>query len=397
MDNRTFVGERLKDARLLRGKTLQELADLTGISKQSLSLYENKKNIPDLQRVFAIASALKVPYEFFVHEDGCKTKTEVTYFRSLSTATKTSRTAQSLKLEYVAKMYKALLEYVDFPMLNLPTFDFIGCDDENDENGMVQMEEEIEQIAAAVRQLWGIDDGPIENLQYLMEENGIIVTGFDVGEKIDAFSQRTITEYGDVFMVALEQGETPEGRFRFNICHELGHILMHPWSETMDSLSKEEFRMRERQANMFASAFLLQKETFAKDVALYPTDLSYYVVLKKKWKSSIQSMIMRSHQLKIITDNQYQYMMRQVSKKGWRTCEPGDHPYYLQENIFQGAIDLLLDENVLSVKGLMDLFDKYGVSLYPVEIEEYLHLRKDTLKDTSPAKSKIIQLKRKDD
>ena len=165
----------------------------------------------------------------------------------------------------------------------------------------------------------------------------------------------------------------------------------------MDSLSKEEFRMRERQANMFASAFLLQKETFAKDVALYPTDLSYYVVLKKKWKSSIQSMIMRSHQLKIITDNQYQYMMRQVSKKGWRTCEPGDHPYYLQENIFQGAIDLLLDENVLSVKGLMDLFDKYGVSLYPVEIEEYLHLRKDTLKDTSPAKSKIIQLKRKDD
>ena len=397
MDNRTFVGERLKDARLLRGKTLRELADLTGISKQSLSLYENKKNIPDLQRVFTIASALKVPYEFFVHEDGCKTTTEVTYFRSLSTATKTSRTAQSLKLEYVTKMYKALLEYVDFPMLNLPTIDFIGCDDENDENGMAQMEEEIEQIAAAVRQLWGIDDGPIENLQYLMEENGIIVTGFDVGEKIDAFSQRTITEYGEVFLIALEQGETPEGRFRFNMCHELGHILMHPWSETLDSLSKEEFRMRERQANMFASAFLLQKETFAKDVALYPTDLSYYVVLKKKWKSSIQSMIMRSHQLKIITDNQYQYMMRQVSKKGWRTSEPGDHPYYLQENIFQGAIDLLLDENVLSVKGLMDLFDKYGVSLYPAEIEEYLHLRKDTLKDTSPAKCKIIQLKRKDD
>lgn len=30
-------------------------------------------------------------------------------------------------------------------------------------------------------------------------------------------------------------------------------------------------------------------------------------------------MIYRAHQLKAITDNQYQYIMRQVSKKGWRT------------------------------------------------------------------------------
>ena len=43
----------------------------------------------------------------------------------------------------------------------------------------------------------------------------------------------------------------------------------------------------------------------------------------------MQAMIYRAHQLKAITDNQYQYMMRQVSKKGWRTNEPGDTPYYL--------------------------------------------------------------------
>ena len=42
----------------------------------------------------------------------------------------------------------------------------------------------------------------------------------------------------------------------------------------------------------------------------------------------MQAMIYRAHQLKAITDNQYQYMMRQVSKKGWRTNELGDTPYY---------------------------------------------------------------------
>ena len=55
----------------------------------------------------------------------------------------------------------------------------------------------------------------------------------------------------------------------------------------------------------------------------------------------MQAMIYRVHQLKAITDNQYQYMMRQVSEKGWRTNEPGDTPYYFNENIFQGAIDVL--------------------------------------------------------
>ena len=42
----------------------------------------------------------------------------------------------------------------------------------------------------------------------------------------------------------------------------------------------------------------------------------------------MQAMIYSAHQLKAITDNQYQYMMRQVSKKGWRTNEPGDTTYY---------------------------------------------------------------------
>lgn len=49
----------------------------------------------------------------------------------------------------------------------------------------------------------------------------------------------------------------------------------------------------------------------------------------------MQAMIYRAHQLKAITDNQYQYMMRQVSKKGWRTNEPGDTPYYLLKISFK--------------------------------------------------------------
>ena len=166
-----------------------------------------------------------------------------------------------------------------------------------------------------VREHWNLGLSPIADLQLTLEENGIIVTGFDTNDsKIDAFSQRTLIDNGDVFFIAVGQGEKPKGRIFFDMAHELGHILLHPWSESLDLIGKEEFKMRETQANMFASAFLLPQESFLQEIQAYPTDLNYYLHLKKRWNCSMQAMIYRAHQLKAITDNQYQYMMRQIGR-----------------------------------------------------------------------------------
>lgn len=394
MDKRIFNGKRLKNARLFRGLTLTELADHTGISKQSISLYENERNTPEHERVQVLASTLNFPYEFFFQTDACETVTEVTYFRSLASATKMSRTAQSVKLEYVAKTYEVLLNYIDFPAINLPEVSFDGSDDEFDDKCIEDTQQQIESIAQQVRELWGVGDAPIKNLQFLLEKNGIIVTGFDTQEdKIDAFSQRTIIGNKDMYFIAVALGQRPEGRIRFDMAHELGHILLHPWSENLELITKEEFKAREKQANMFASAFLLPKSSFSRDVQAYPTDLKYYQFLKKKWKASIQAMVYRSNQLGIITDNQFQYMMRQISKNGWRTKEPDDTPCALNETIFQGAIDLLIEEKILSPASILRTFRQYGITLYRQDIEELLHLREGTLFDEE-SKPQIIQLKR---
>ena len=177
MDKKKFQGERLKSARLLRGLTLAALQDLTGISKQSISLYENDDNEPGYERGFKLAQALHVSYDFFLQKDTCETKTSATYFRSLTSASKLSRTSQSLKLEYVAKLYEALLTYIDFPQLNLPNVKYLGgysIDNDEDSKAMCA---ELEQIAMAVREHWNLGTGPIEDLQYVLESNGIIVTG----------------------------------------------------------------------------------------------------------------------------------------------------------------------------------------------------------------------------
>ncbi len=120
MDKQIFLGERLQEALEFRVKKMTELADETGISKQSLSLYAHNNNTPPYENVVKIARALNFPYDFFMNENACTVVTGNTYFRSQATATKRNRKSQKIKLEYVAKLYGILLDYVNFPELNLP-------------------------------------------------------------------------------------------------------------------------------------------------------------------------------------------------------------------------------------------------------------------------------------
>lgn len=387
MDNQIFNGERLKEALQFREKTMTMLAEETGIRKQSLSLYANGGNVPPYENVKKIADSLNFPVDFFMAKDLCTTITGNIYFRSQASATKKSRNAQKIKLEYVAKMYEVLLNYINFPEVNLPEDIDINLPEDSFEADSETVLIEIEKLAARVRAYWKLGDGPIENLQYVLESNGIIVTDFrDVNSAIDAFSQQITVNQKTVYIVALATGMKPIERLRFDMAHELGHILMHSWGADNDCITRDEFNAREKQANMFASAFLLPKDSFVRTVAAYPTNIDYYKFLKKKWKVSMQAMMYRARQLNVISANQFQYMMRIVSKNGWRTKEPGDVPGQMGETIFQGAIDLLFDGGYMTVDELLRDFASYGIILSQKDLENFMCLREGTLK----RKEKII-------
>jgi Zn-dependent peptidase ImmA (M78 family) len=252
----------------------------------------------------------------------------------------------------------------------------------------------LEAIAQQVRDYWKLGAGPIKDFRYTLEANGIVVTCADPkADKIDAFSQRTLINGEEVYLIVISKNNQSLARARFDMAHELAHILLHPWSEDLESIPKEEFKARERQANIFASALLLPKDTFGFDVAHYPSNLEYYLHLKSKWNVSIQTMIYRTQQLGIITTSQYQYLMRQISKNGWREKEPGDQPYIMTSNLLQGAVELLLKENELSVDGFLNALKEKGVVLHSEEIEELLCLKKGTLERKVKAKPSLIQLK----
>ncbi len=391
--SKKFIGERLKSARMFKGYTLTELSEITEISKQSLSLYENNNNKPEWDNVSRLSAALGFPREFFFQESIFEVKTDATYFRALASTTKKDRAAQKIKLEYISQIYLMLFEYIDFPSLNIPNIEFSPSDFTNNDETEDELNH-VENIAKQIREHWGLGNEPIIDLRYTLESNGIVVTSFNAeADKIDAFSQRTIVNQGEIYIIAVSDSRQSVARARFDMAHELGHILLHPWSEDLELITKEEFRARERQANAFAGAFLLPEKSFRQDILHYPTTLDYYEHLKKKWNVSISAMIYRAYQLKVISNNQFQYLMRQVSKNGWRQNEPLDTEYKLVNNILQTAVDMLIENNILTGSQITAELADRGIVLYPKQVENLLCLKPGTLSKDDIPKSPIIQLR----
>lgn len=364
---KNFNGEQLKKARVYRGYTVGELAELSGYQRQTISMYENGKSTPiDISVIMNLSRVLNFPPQFFT-DQSVKLSSGSTYFRALLTTNKKYRNQQEQKMEFVAALYSFIQEYVDFPELNLPE---IPCD--------VSPEE----AAGILRKHWGLGDRPISNLIYTVEENGIIVTSFKTEtDDVDAFSKMIEIEGEQRYFIGYSSNKTSAARIHFDVAHELGHICLHGWSEDVESLSKEEFKEREEQAHRFAAAFLLPESTFRRDVIAGPYSLPYYKQLKQKWKVSMAAMIRRAYTLNIISADDYQMLVRTMQRRSIWKNEPLDDVLITSEpSLLRTSVMMLLSEKVFTAKEFVDeLSFNFGLSLYSEEIEHLLNLPENTL------------------
>ncbi len=397
MCKKQFNGKKLREALIFRALNMTELANKTGISKQSISLYANNDNTPPYENVMKIASTLSFPFDFFMTDDSFSLSTSNTYFRSQASARKKNQQAQATRLEYLARMLEVLMDYVELPKLDLPsTDDFSTAVPDPQNTDAFAIADAIDSLAKKTREYWELGAGPIDNLKYLLEYHGVFVTYVhDIDNKIDAFSQKIrLADNSYMFIIGLSADGKSKTRLNFDMAHELGHILMHNWIDNCEPLNHDEFVNLEKQANMFASSFLLPKESFAEDVGIFPTKINYYIRLKEKWHTSIQAMIYRANQLKIISTNQYQYMMRTISAKGWRTVEPGDIAFALDETIFNSIVNLLINEGGLTGEDIVNAFHNHNIYLNRNEYEDLLGLKPGTL-SVQNIKNNLIELKKR--
>ena len=386
--SKSFNGQRLRQARLYKGLSINDLAELLGVSKQAISQYETSNVTPDFDKMRIITNELNFPSSYFFQEDSFDVNAKTTYFRALLSANKNARLQQVVKVKHLAMIYEILSNYLEFPQLNIPDVSEFINNDEIDYEAMSQK----------IREYWEIGQKPIEDFPYLLEKNGIIVASYPVSQdNIDAYSQKINVEGNDKFIIVLSDDKNSAVRSNFDAAHELGHILLHDWNLDLEELSREDLKKQEKQANNFAAAFLLPKEAFLKDVSLYPKDLKYYIELKRKWKVSISAMLIRANKLGVINDNQYQYLMKQMTFNKWRQNEPLDNVIIKQEPILLNkSIEMLIGNNVFNPQEFLDELAENNISMKADEVEKLLNLPEGTL---SPREEKniasIVNLKKR--
>lgn len=360
-----FVGARLTEARQARGLTGTDLADLIGVSPQSVSQYEHGKQSPSPEMIELISGKLNMPLAYFTRPIR-HTEINPIYWRGRTTATRAARDRAEIRLVWIREILDYLAGFFDFPHLDVPKIPDLPKDFRQIDTDI------IETASAYVRMHWRIPEGPMPDLLLEMENNGIVVSRIIVGaEKLDAFSQWS-SVYRIPFVV-LGRDKASAARQRFDAAHELAHLVLHNNVDPKRLNSAADYKILEDQAHYFASAILLPADAFIN--ALWMPTLDGMLALKDSWKVSVGAMIKRCKSLDIIDDEGEKRLWINYNRRGWRKAEPYDIKIEKERpRLLRRSISQLISEEEQSVSQILA-----AIPIAPRDIEELCDIDPGTL------------------
>jgi Zn-dependent peptidase ImmA (M78 family)/DNA-binding XRE family transcriptional regulator len=327
-----FDGDRLRQARLFHGWRKIDLAHEVGVTPAVISQYEQGRTRPSHATLAALSLRLGFPPEFFEQgRPSVRLDAGQAHFRRLRSTSKLDRDRLIVRLELLAEILRRMESHVRLPAVTIPSIP-VDVDD---------VDALPEKAAMEVRRAWELGDGPIDNVVRLLEAKGIIIIRPRLGTgDVDAFS----TWAGGRPVIVLASDKDDAARSRFDVSHELGHLVMHHDAEPGRQAV-------ERQAQRFAAAFLMPKTVIAREL---PGRMHWpgYLRLKKRWGVSLQALLYRARTLGVLSPDSYQRAQVQLSARWGRVSEPGEIGPPEEPMVLQRAMDLMSDRLGISAEGI---------------------------------------------
>lgn len=342
-----FNGSNLRLARLYNEYSLEQVAERVGKTRQYIQRLESGTAIPTPDLTKELAAALAVEPDFFTILAPPRVNEESVHFRKLSSTRLSTKLSTLAKAELYVRLVDLFELHLDLPAVQFPEL-------------TVQTQEDIEKAADECRKEWGLGYGPIENMTRLAEKLGAFVTSFDVvSDEVDALS----VPLERPFIVRNRAKKSP-CRQRFDIAHEVAHLILHGGISTGD-------RVTESQANRFASALLLPRDSMAK---FFPRPVGGRIdwrglsAFKLTWKVSKAAIIYRAHQLSLLTDAQYKTAFTGLKRKGEAIDEKEDCLIpHEQPEFFNNALSFMINE-----LGLDEKYLAHCLSITPAAFEKLI-------------------------
>lgn len=324
-----FDGARLTTARQLAGLRKTELADAVGKSPASVTAWESGKKRPSPATVAQLSMGLGVDPEFFTAGGSDAAILSTPHFRSLRSTTQLARDQASAYGKIALEISVALEKHVEFPDVSMPS---IPVDTGQGTDSTP------EDAARALRDEWELGGGPLGHLVRVLENHGVLVV-FSPPQTsaVDAYSFESKVRP----VVVLNPLKRDYYRQRFDVAHELGHLVMHSDSEPGG-------RVVEDEANRFAAEFLMPSDQIR---PLLPNSMGRdtwrkLARLKEDWGVSIQALLYRARHLGNLSDVSYRNAMMSLSARGWRRDEPGRVRMMEQPSLMPRAVALLHDTGI---------------------------------------------------
>ena len=350
-----FVSERLTEVREARGLNQSELAEKVGVNRASISHYEAGKRSPETETLRKLANVLGVPRSYFFKRMEIESGGTL-FYRSLASATKTDRRRAERRYGWLKELTSYLRGFVRFPRGNLPGF---GVSER-----LADLDrDDIALYATRTRDFWGLGGGPISDVMLLLENNGVIVSkAIFESKRMDGYSGFDGASATPYVIIAYDKGSAV--RSRFDLAHELGHMVLHRGLGSNVVGNPANIKVLEAQANTFAGEFLMPSDSFEKDVGVISLDA--LKDLKRRWGVSIGAMLYRLGELGWVSDEQSARFWQNYSRRGWRKGEPLDdeiQPEY--PRLLRRGVEVLVDKGVREPFEIAD-----ELCLSPADISE---------------------------
>jgi Zn-dependent peptidase ImmA (M78 family)/DNA-binding XRE family transcriptional regulator len=312
-----MIGQKVKIARAASGLSLRELSEqIDGrVTPQAIGKYERNEDMPSSGVLMALARALNVTEDYLLNDDELVLE-GVEFRKKLGGSTREDAAIEARTI-YLLERYLAVED-----LLQMRSVDW---ERPRSAPHPVQDLRDAEDAARSVREDWGLGSDPIPQLAELLEERGIKIISLDLDD-IDGLAARVQRKGRDAARVIVVKRGTWSERKRFNLAHELGHMVI----DAAPGVDEE------KAAHRFAGAFLIPADPLRAEVGSNRTSISIgeLVSLKERFGVSIQAIAYRCKDLGIITPAAFSKLFRIFSQRGWRTApyaEPGHMDPALEE------------------------------------------------------------------
>ena len=295
MNNMEIFAARLKNARLIKGFSMDQLASAMNnrVSKMAISKYEHAQIFPDSSVMISFANALEQPVDYFFRP--LTLQVDSIKFRKLKSRL-SKKEEKSIKenisdlIERYINIEEICNESVKFD------FSFKKSSDALD----------YKKAACKLRENWNLGSDGIVNVIDLLETNGIKVLEIDGSDGFDGLS----SVVNDLYPVIVLYKNFPSERKRFTAMHELGHLVL---NFPDDIPEKDE----EKYCNLFASEMLIPESLFKKILGEKRHDISYQELksIQLQYGISCDALMYKAKDFGVISENRYKTFCIQKSQR----------------------------------------------------------------------------------